>query len=335
MTFLFLSRRKFLRLGVLAGLGGIAGCGNASDRPVLRAASNYLPKTLLRTLPANWSFKPLNFQSGEAPFTAAIQNGSDLLALGDGWLNTLPLELLKPVGCEALVASLDYQAISFLENLGSPLSRCVFPIGVSPWVMLFRKGDPWLAEANNQGWQVLLDRGLKGLVVLPNSPRIILSISEQISAQNALTKLRSQALAIDDRNGLNWLLSGEARVAILPLRRCWQSLIRDPRLSVAFPSTGVPLDWTVLIRPVSSKEPFPQEWIEKGWSLPLLGKLLSIGWIPPLSQSQLKETSSFISSPYLSAAIPPKDVWSKCWSLPILSEYEKKKLEELWHESTP
>ena len=54
----------------------------------------------------------------------------------------------------------------------------------------------------------------------------------------------------DDRNSLNWILAGKARVAILPLYRCFRSLSKDPRLSFALPSSGAPLHWTVLVKPI-------------------------------------------------------------------------------------
>ncbi len=334
MAISMLTRRNFLGLGVLAGLGALTSCSVDSNTALLTATKDKFPKEWLKELPAPWQFKPLKVQSESDPFKKTILEGADLIALGDGWLNTIPIELLQSIGGDQLMSRMDFQAQNFIRNLGKELSSCVIPIGVSPWVMVFRKGNRWISEAK-ESWQVLLDPFLKDQVILPHSPRVIMSIAEGIEKPNSLKKLRAQAKAFDDRNGLNWLLSGEGRVAVLPLKNCWNVLSRDPRLSVALPTSGAPLDWTVLVQSRSSAQPFPKRWLEKGLSMPLLGKLLSRGWKPPLPREELDKAIEFVPERYRSTLLPVEATWSNCWSFAPLNYLEFKELKNQWEQSSP
>ena len=115
---------------------------------------------------------------------------------------------------------------------------------------------------------------------------------------------------------MNWVLSGKARAAVLPLFRCFSNLNRDPRLSIALPMSGAPLNWTLLVRPTKKiSVPFPYKWIEESWDLPLLGKLLARGWIPPLPNFELLKASSYIANKYKSIVLPPDSFWKNSWSL--------------------
>ena len=154
MTTLNFGRRQFLRMGLLGGIGTLTSCGSISGIPFLRATKETLPLEYLKTLPRPWRFKPLKPFSERDPFNTDHLRGSDLIALGDGWLNSFPSGGIKSIGVEEFLPRFDYQARSFLSGFGSDLFDCVLPIGVSPWVMLFRNGDPWLSQAR-QGWQVL------------------------------------------------------------------------------------------------------------------------------------------------------------------------------------
>ena len=329
-----LGRREFIRHGLLAGLSAFAGCGYKANSPLLRATPETLPKQLVRSLPAPWRFKPLDLWSGREPFLSAIETGSDLLALSDGWLLDLPLNALKPIQFEGFNRKLDSQAKTFLSSIAPEMVPLLLPIGVSPWVMLFRKGDYWLQQAQ-ESWDVLLDPGLRGQVVLPASPRLIMSLADSIKDFESLRRLRSQALAFDDRNGINWLLNGLAKVVVLPLNRCFSSLRQDHRLSVIQPKSGSPLNWTILVRSAFTREPLPQAWLEKSWNLPLLGQLLSTGWIPSLPHDELRKGLALIPKEYHSIVLPPSNVWARCWSVPPLGATSQQALEERWRESIP
>ncbi len=329
-----LGRRELLKLGLMAGLMGLASCGRASAAPLLRATPETLPKKWRRSLPVPWSYQPIEVDAGRNPFIAALEQGNDLLALGDGWLTSLPAKTLQRIEAPGLQDRLDGQARAFEASLGPALQSRVLPVGVSPWVLLFRQGDPWALQARS-GWQVLLDPALKGRVVLPQSPRLVMSLAERMQVADGLRQLRAQAYTFDDRQGLNWLIQGKARVAVLPLQRCLPSLRRDPRLSVVLPNSGAPLNWTVLVRSALTREPLPQQWVEQSWQEPLLGQLLAGGWIPPLPRAELRRALRAIPKAYRSIVLPSKEVWSRCWSLPVLTAVQQMELDQRWSQSTP
>ena len=84
-------------------------------------------------------------------------------------------------------------------------------------------------------------------IILPESPRIIISIAEKIQSSNSLAKLKSQAMLFDDQNSLNWLINSDACIAIVPFSLCSKYLKMDSRLSVVFPNQGVPLMWHFIL----------------------------------------------------------------------------------------
>ncbi len=329
-----LRRREFLQLIGLTGSVALAGCALGSARLILRADSQSIPKEWLRILPKEWIFKSLEPSENLEVLGSWLSRNTDLLALGDGWISELDSALIKPVIKEDLFSKLDLKAQEFLGGLGTELSLKVFPIGVSPWVMVFRNGED-LRQIANTTWGALLEKSLKGQIIFPKSPRIVISIADQIKEPDALRKLRAQAFTFDDRNSFNWLLSGQARVAILPLDRCLRQVTIDPRLSVALPRSGAPLNWTVLLFPVQARGQFPMEWIKNSWRRPLLSILLARGWTPPIPRAQLYEARNLISDSYKEYVLPPQEVWDNCWSFKRLSAFDRKRLQEFWEASTP
>ncbi len=329
-----LKRREFFRLSLLAALVGITGCGKGLSPPIISAASETLPQELLKALPTPWVYKPLEITSRLGLSQLVVNSSSDLFAIGDGWIPELSKESIQPITAQNLSSRFSRQAQEFLESFGHETSKRVFPIGVSPWVILFRNGHDLLSRAQD-GWNILLDPDLTGRLVLPESPRVIISLADRIEEADGLRKLREQALTLDDRNSLNWVLSGKARAAILPLSRCFNILSRDPRLSVVVPKSGAPLHWTVLVSPLATTQPFPDAWLEAAWTNPLLGKLLARGWVPPLPYSELLEAIDYIPDSYKKIVLPPELVWQKSWSFSPLTEVERNRLESLWIQSTP
>ena len=82
---------------------------------------------------------------------------------------------------------------------------------------------------------------MKGKIIFPQSPRILISISKKISVKNSLSKLKDQAMLFEDKNSINWLINSHASVAIIPFSLCEKYLRVDSRLSIVFPNKGVPL----------------------------------------------------------------------------------------------
>ena len=197
----------------------------------------------------------------------ADRDSVDLVALTDGWLPRFPEDQLQPVLAAPLQSQLDQTAAQFLAMHGNTRAAQLLPVGVSPWVMVFRRGDSW-RSASMEGWDVLLDPALTGQVVLPLSPRLVIELADRMYSDAALLRLRGQLLTMDDRQATNWLLKDEARVVVLPLQRCMALLRRDPRLMAVLPDSGAPLNWTLLVRPADTQEPLPQAWVEMAWQSP-------------------------------------------------------------------
>ncbi len=331
---LIIRRREFVRLSILAGLGGLIGCNSNFATPTLLTSKGIIPKSLLNTLPYPWRFDVIKKSYNGRPFSDRIKKGIDLLAIEDGWLQELPAENLQPINFDKFKSKLDIQALKFISGLNQNLIEKVFPIGVSPWVMVFRNGDEWISDAM-LNWEILLDSSLNGQIILPRSPRLVISIAQSMNEPNALKRLRSQVRIFDDKNALNWLMNGDARVAVLPLNRCLRNLKIDPRLNIVLPNIGSPLNWTVLLRPINTKEPWPQSWLENYIKMPLLGKLLADGWLPSIEHSLLRDSAQSLSFKYRSIVLPPKQTWERCWSLYPLKEEDQKSLKAIWSSSIP
>tara|TARA_Y100001968_G_scaffold134768_1_gene122931 strand:- start:475 stop:1482 length:1008 start_codon:yes stop_codon:yes gene_type:complete len=335
MNYLYLKRREFIKLGAGVSLLGLMACSRgASNRYLLCASSGTLPKDLIATLPPMWKFEKLKTEYSHNPYEFALKAQTDLLALQDGWLDVFSTSDLSTIDFQDILPLLGIEAIKFIQAFSPEFHNKILPVGVSPWVMIFRNGDPWI-ETANETWEVLLDSRLKKQIILPNSPRLVISLAEKMGDLNKLQKLREQVKTYDDINGLNWILSGKARVAVLPLNRCINSLIRDPRLSIVLPSNGAPLNWTFFVKPISSKRILPLSWLKQSFERPLLRRLLNRGWLPPASYAELSKERSFLRKDLQSVIVPSRKVWDNCWSLLPLSSLEKKDLAELWINSTP
>jgi hypothetical protein len=197
------------------------------------------------------------------------------------------------------------------------------------------RSRPDLAARRQEGWQLLLDPSLRGRLVLPSSPRISLEIMG--GDFEPLERLRAQALAYDDRDGLNLLLSGAAEAAVLPLQRLIPLLRRDQRLAVIWPQSGAPLSWQLLLRPAggaSSVLP-PLEWLGAVLEEPLLEGLLARGWVPPLPQAQLAPVARRFPEVTADLLLPGESLLQRCWSLPPLSLPQQMAQQNLWDAAAP
>ena len=326
-----LSRRHVLQMIGATGSVLLAGCRQATASPTLMAPAGVLPKPWADALPKPWR---LMLASSQQEWRPEDRARVDLLVMADGWLDAYSADALQPIASEPLRRQLDRQAQSLLGELGALQDR-VLPLAVSPWVMLLRD-DPAMAK---EGWPLLLDSAVAGRVVLPASPRLVMSLADHLGGSKSLNTLRRQALTFDDRQASNWLLKGDARVVVLPLNRCIALLRRDPRLRAVLPASGAPLHWTVLLRPEASREPVPQSWVEQGWRDPLRRRLVQLGWRAPITSSD-PVSGSMADQNALSVRLrpllfPPAETWSRCWSLPPLPPQGQKDLERLWRDSAP
>ncbi len=331
-----LSRRQTLRLGLGVGLGlgagaVLAGCQRGQG-PQLLTSEGSMPQAWLKALPAPWESRLLPQPTAVA---AATNWGGQtaLVQLSDGWASGLDRSQLQPFGAPQLLARLSPAAAAVSRLFGPPGSPVVaFPWAFSPWVIVLRN-RPDLAEARNPNWDLLLDPSLRGKVVLPSSPR--LSIELIGAALPELRALRRQALAYDDRDGLNLVLSGDAEAAVLPLQRLVPLLRRDSRLQVVLPRNGAPLNWQLLLRPAGITEPLPLGWLGDALAAPLLPTLLGGGWVPPLPSRDLAPLLKRFPAPLAELLLPAEAVLQRCWSLPPLNSSQQLALQTLWDAAAP
>ena len=323
-----LSRRHLLQLGAGTCLTLLSGCRSGFRPSKLLSAKGTLPKAWLKQLPSAWES---TFTQGSEVWPAEGAEPVDLVAMGDGWLSTVSPSRLRNLDAPELHQQMDVQAQRFLTQLGPEQAARVLPVGVSPWVMLFRDGSSW-AKAAREDWNVLLDPALQGRVVLPASPRFVMDLADRIGGDAVLDRLRLQLLTMDDRQATSWLLKGKARVVVLPLQRCLPLLRQDPRLMAVLPGAGAPLHWTVLVRPAATRDPLPAAWVQKAWRQPLSLTLLRDGWRSPVALTADRDS---LPKPWRDLVYPPDATWDNCWSLAPLDENDQKVQAERWQASTP
>ena len=331
-----LSRRRLLQLGVGAGAGLLAACRSAPGPELLLAEAD-LPAAWLKQLPAPW-------RTRQVADAAAVQKAvrelgqrpaPGLVALSDGWASGLSRQQLQSFEAPRLWARLAAFSAP-VARLYGPVgeAQLAFPWAYSPWVIALRS-RPDLAARRQEGWQLLLDPSLRGRLVLPSSPRISLEIMG--GDFERLERLRAQALAYDDRDGLNLLLSGDAEAAVLPLQRLIPLLRRDQRLAVIWPDSGAPLSWQLLLRPAGAapSAPPPLEWLGAVLEQPLLEGLLARGWVPPLPQADLAPVARRFPESIAALLLPGDGLLQRCWCLPPLSVPQQLAQQNLWDAAAP
>ena len=332
------SRRRVLQLGLGAGAGlflpaGLSAC-RRGDGPRLMAAKGAMPTAWSEALPGTWTQQLVD---GSAAVAQALEAkppkaapAPALVSLPDGWASEVPLNRLQPFGAAGVLGRLA-EAAQPVSRLFQPEGQpaLAFPWAFSPWVMVLRSQPELAARARGkEGWAVLGDPALKGRLVLPSSPRVSIEICRGDLAR--LQALRAQALAYDDANALNLLLSGEAAAAVVPLQRVIPLLRRDQRLDVVLPSSGAPLTWQVLLRPAGAEGDPPLEWLGALLEPALLAKLLPAGWVPPLPRHELAAALVSLPQPLAALLVPPDPVLRRCWSLPPLSLERRLAMQTLW-----
>ena len=328
-----LGRRDFIKYGLISSLFVLSGCSTSQQKLVLRGVPYGVPSEFISSLSRSWEFVPIEeIELQKSPYNSILQEKTDLLILNDGWTSKLPFGSLKEIKATELRDNFSSKAISFLDGLGEDYKNRIFPVAVSPWVILFRNEES-LALKNKNSWEVIFSNALKNQIVFPNSPYLLISIAKKMGFVNDFSKLKSQAKSFDDRNALNWVVSGRANAAVLPLSSCIDSIVKDPRLSILLPQEGSPLNWTVLASPSLSPEPFPTDWFDLLWGEKYLRRVIRKGFLPPTSFSDLRRKNINVSQRYQSIFIPEERVWNKCWSLPLLSFEDKKDLAFNWNNS--
>ena len=328
-----LTRRQLLQGSLASGaLLGLGACSRRSG-PTLLAGAGQLPKAWTAGLPLPWRLED-NAQP-QAIVEALKRRRSDvgLVTLSDGWATSVDPTLLQPLQAPGLLAQLNAAAAAVSRLFGSPDGApLAYPWAFSPWVLALRNQRE-LVQPASRNWQVLLDPRLTGKLVLPSSPRV--SIELMGGDPTLLRQLRRQALACDEAQGLNLLLNGDARAAVLPLQRLIPLLRRDPRLQVVLPASGAPLSWQLLLRPTASSTALPMGWLGEILKPPLLAQALGGGWVPPLPRAELETAAAGLPPALRTLVLPGDGVLQRCWSLPPLPERQQLLWQTLWDAAAP
>ena len=351
------TRRQILQMmGSLASVGAVASCAPRAS-PHLLTVKGDLPKAWLEKLPSSWNSvrfdnpeQIVSFVETSGLKAKALDSGA-LVVMNDGWAHRLDAEKLQPFKSSELPQ---------LDAIATPASRLfvrdrkfpvAFPWAFGTWLLVLRS-RPDLWRQRQKGWSLLLDPSLRGKVVLPSSPRVVIELalrqlglpSDDPQSLNApalpkqVAALVDQALALDERDGLNLLLAGEAEAAVVPSYRAIPLLKKDPRLSAVLPESGSPLWWQLLLRLAPQDRalpdpPLPLEWIRNGLSLPLLDRLLAAGWVPPLPRPQLEPVLSRWPERLRPLLLPSEAVLERCNSLPVFSTAERTRWQTLWDQA--
>ncbi len=363
------SRRHLLQAGVLAGSGWLAGCARgASSSPTLLYSRGQLPAAWGKQLPSPWRGKAL--EGPEAVLAqhsdADLLQLSDgwLGALKADALQPFSASSTATALFEQL-APFSAAVRGGFRNPGAgppdsspaaaaaPAAPIAYPWAFGTWVLVLRNRTD-LSRRSAEGWNLLLDPSLRRQLVLPSSPRIVIELAlrtlspgaaaaggdsaaaggddrlEAAALPGQLKRLREQALAFDEKNGLNLLLSGDAEAAVLPSQRVLPLLRSDARLTALLPASGSPLWWNLLLRPRRSREPAPLAWIARCMERPTLDRLLAAGWVPPVKRQLLQAALASWPEHVARLLYPDDAVLARCTSLPPLSSAERQRYQSLW-----
>ena len=311
----FATRREFLNCGKLSLLFLLNSCSNLPNKVKIALQNSFYPESFKDTIPKDWKQEKINFENIQLQKNRNTIFNSDFTLINDGWISSIDFSEFEKINEYALFENLDKRSIDFLGSFDQNLRSKLFPIGVVPYTIIIKNNKELITSARTS-WDFLLSEKLTGKIIFPQSPRIILSIAQKINSSNSLKKLKSQAMLFDDKNMLNWLINSDASVAIVPYSLCSKYLKIDPRLSLVFPSQGVPLMWHFLLSRSNRNNEILIKWIKSLEKKSIVNKLVSQGWYLPFN-------SDYLQSKYKSAMFPisgpSEKCWENSWSFPVLT----------------
>ncbi len=325
----FATRREFLNFGKLSFLFLLNSCSNLPNKKKIALQNTFYPEYFKDTFPKDWEQKKINFENIQSQKNRNIILSSDFTLINDGWIDSINFAEFEKINQYPLTENLDKRSINFLDSFNENQKSKLFPIGVVPYTIII-KNNKELINLARTSWDFLLSKKLTGKIIFPQSPRIILSISKKINSSISVKKLKSQAMLFDDKNSLNWLINSDASVAIVPYSLCSKYLKIDPRLSIVFPSQGVPLMWYFLLSRSNLNNEILINWIKYLENKSVVDNLVNQGWYLPFNNDYLQSKYKSEMSPISG---PSKKCWDNSWSFPILTNEQKINLTNSWNES--
>ena len=325
----FPTRREFLNCGKLSLLFLLNSCSNFPNKVKIALQNSFYPESFKDTIPKDWKQEKFNFDSIQPQKNANTILNSDFTLINDGWITSIDFAEFEKINEYSLIENLDKRSIDFLGSFNQNQRSKLFPIGVVPYTIIIKNNKDLIKSARTS-WDFLLSKKLSGKIIFPQSPRIILSIAKKINSSNSLIKLKSQAMLFDDKNMLNWLINSDACVAIVPYSLCSKYLKIDPRLSLVFPSQGVPLMWHFLLSRSNLNNAELIKWIKFLENKSIVDKLASQGWYLPFNSDYLQ---SKYKSEISANSGPSHKCWANSWSFPVLTNEQKINLENSWNQS--
>ncbi len=325
----FLTRREFLNCGQLSLLFFLNSCSNVPNKVKIALQNSFYPESFKDAIPKDWKQEKINFENIPLQKNRNRIFNSDFTLINDGWITNIDFAEFEKINDYALIESLDERSIDFLGSFNQNQRSKLFPIGVVPYSIVI-KNNKGLINSARISWDFLLSKKLTGKIVFPQSPRIILSIAKKINTSNSLKKLKGQAMLFDDKNMLNWLINSDASVAIVPYSLCSKYLKIDPRLSLVFPSQGVPLMWHFLLSRSNRNNAILIKWIKSLENKSRVDKLVKNGWYLPFNSDYLQ---SKYKSEMFPVSGPSEKCWENSWSFPVLTNEQKINLKNIWNES--
>ena len=324
------TRRQFLDYGKLSLLFLMNSCSNSLKKITISFQSSFYPKSLKDTFPRIWQQENINFSRVNLEKNKNKLSKSDFILINDGWLDSINFANFQNINNLFSNNILDDRSKNFLNSFKQYQRDKLLPIGVVPYALIIKNSKDLIYEASNS-WDFLLSEQLKGKIIFPRSPRIIISISKKISAKNSLSKLKAQAMLFEDKNSLNWLINSHASAAIIPFSLCEKYLKVDSRLSMVFPNQGVPLMWNFLLTKSKINNKILVDWIMSLRERVIIDELANQGWYLPFKNeySQNKYNIKIENNNYG----PSKNCWENSWSFSHLNNEEKLSLENLWNQS--
>ena len=325
----FRTRREFLNCSKLSLLFLLNSCSNLPNKGKIALQNSFYPQSFKDSIPKGWKQVKINFGNMQPQKNRNTILNSDFTLINDGWINRINFAEFEKINQHPLIENLDKRSIDFLGSFNQNQRSKLFPIGVVPYTIII-KNNKELINSARTSWDFLLSKKLTGKIIFPQSPRIILSIAKKISLSNSLKKLKSQAMLFDDKNMLNWLINSDACVAIAPYSLCSKYLKIDPRLSLAFPSQGVPLMWHFLLSRSNLNNGILIKWVKSLEKKSIVDQLVSQGWYLPFNSDYLQ---SKYKSEMFAISGPSEKCWENSWSFPVLTNEQKINLKNLWSES--